>query len=314
MPMNLSISKESDIPIHQQIVRQLIFLIATRQLPPGETLPSVRGLAMRLKIHHNTVSQAYQELVESGLLVGRRGTRMVVRAPDAPIDSSPTTDLDDLINETIRTARENGYTLQQLRERLLGRLLAEPPDHVLALSVEAGMRSLFRMELEGALDCPIDLCSPADLAANPGLGIGAVALCPPGSMPKVVSLLPKDRPVVPIVYSDATEQLQIIRALKEPSLIAVVSISQYFLDTARGVLGPLIGGLHSMREYLVTDLGHKTVGAADVIVADSATYAGLRAQVKHTTVVCYPLISQECVESISATIEKPTGPESSSIG
>ena len=61
--MDIRISKVSEVSLRLQIGRQIAFLIATGKLKPGEALPSVRGLADRLKIHHNTVSQAYQDLV-----------------------------------------------------------------------------------------------------------------------------------------------------------------------------------------------------------------------------------------------------------
>ena len=58
--MKIRISKESEVSIRQQLTGQISFLIVTGKLKPGEALPSVRELATRLKIHHNTVSQAYQ--------------------------------------------------------------------------------------------------------------------------------------------------------------------------------------------------------------------------------------------------------------
>ena len=61
--MDITVSKESEVPLCEQVSAQVIFLIGTGRLKPGDALPSVRALARRLKIHHNTVSQAYQELV-----------------------------------------------------------------------------------------------------------------------------------------------------------------------------------------------------------------------------------------------------------
>ena len=103
------------------------------------------------------------------------------------------------------------------------------------------MRHLYRTELKSAFQCPVEACHPDELAANPGRAIGALVVSAPRPMPDVVPVLPKDRPAIPIIFSDAEEQLEMIRQLREPSVIAVVSISSYFLDIARGVLGPVIG-------------------------------------------------------------------------
>ena len=81
MKLDIHIIKDSEVTIREQLVEQIIFLIATGKLQPGEALPSVRGLARPHKIHHNTISQAYQDLVDRDWLIRRRGSRMVVRSP-----------------------------------------------------------------------------------------------------------------------------------------------------------------------------------------------------------------------------------------
>ena len=70
--MDLRISKESELPLRQQLAEQIVFQIAMGKLRPGQALPSVRELARRLKIHHNTVSEAYQDLIARRWVVGRR--------------------------------------------------------------------------------------------------------------------------------------------------------------------------------------------------------------------------------------------------
>src|SRR5439155_2200930 len=61
LAMNLQISRESEVPIREQLAEQIVFLIVTEKLKPQEVLPSVRQLARRLKIHHNTVSHVYAD-------------------------------------------------------------------------------------------------------------------------------------------------------------------------------------------------------------------------------------------------------------
>ena len=80
--MDIRISKESDIPLRQQIAAQIEYQIAVGKLKPGDPLPSVRALARLLSIHHNTVSQAYQDLTFLQLLSRKRGSRLVVQTPE----------------------------------------------------------------------------------------------------------------------------------------------------------------------------------------------------------------------------------------
>ncbi len=142
--MEIRINKQSEVPLRQQLAEQIVFLIATEELTAGEPLPSVRALARRLKIHHNTVSEAYQDLVRRNWLVRRRGRRVVVRCPENIPGRRRTQDLDDLINAVIRAAREEGYSLQTLRARVRERLLAQAPDHILVVELEPGLRRIMQ--------------------------------------------------------------------------------------------------------------------------------------------------------------------------
>jgi GntR family transcriptional regulator len=97
--MDIHIDSSNDVPIHRQLTEQIIFLIAIERLKDGEVMPSVRELARRLKIHHNTVSEAYQDLVRREWLERRRGSRLTVISREK---SRGGTSLDDLINQTMQ--------------------------------------------------------------------------------------------------------------------------------------------------------------------------------------------------------------------
>src|SRR5579864_5113052 len=140
-PVDIRISKETDVPLRQQIAAQIEYQIAIGKLKPGEPLPSVRALARQLKIHHNTVSQAYQDVTFLQLLSRKHGSRLVVRTPEERVMASHP-DLDDLINQTIRVARRHGYTIQELSQRVRERLSEEPLDHILLLSIDPGMSQM----------------------------------------------------------------------------------------------------------------------------------------------------------------------------
>src|SRR5208282_2392239 len=127
-------------------------------------------------------------------------------------------------------AREQGYSLQSLRERVRARLLAEPADHILVVDTGAGLRRLLREEIRAAINWPAEVCSRLELAANPGLGIGALAVAAQYAIPDVNPLLPKDRPAIPLAFGAADEQVDMIRNRREPSVVAVVSVSEGFLQ------------------------------------------------------------------------------------
>ncbi|MBZ5641346.1 MAG: GntR family transcriptional regulator [Acidobacteriia bacterium] len=297
--MEIRIDKNSEIPVRQQLAEHIIFAIATEKLKPGEALPSVRELARRLKIHHNTVSGAYQDLVSRTWLVGKRGSRVVVQRREKAGDSSGGGDLDDLINGTIRAARQQGYSLQALRERVRTRLLAEPPDHVLVVEDDAGLRRLLQAEIAAATGKPAEGCSVAELAAQPGLAIGALTAAGHYSIGKVEGLAPKSVPAVSLAFSGADEHLEFLRKLGEPSVVAVVSVSTAFLETARGLLGPVLGRRHVMRDFRFPLEDPKAVGAADVVFADSVS----RPHLKHKKVYLYKLVARDSMDYLCSAMK-----------
>ena len=78
-------------PVYRQLERYLQELLRARRLAPGERLPASRDLAASLGLSRNTVNQAYQALVEQGLLrahVGQ-GTFVAGRAEGASLRAAP---------------------------------------------------------------------------------------------------------------------------------------------------------------------------------------------------------------------------------
>ncbi len=69
----LVIDKRSPFSIQRQLATQLVYLIRSGSLRPGEQLPTVRQLAGYLRINHNTVALAYRELEAQGLLRVEQG-------------------------------------------------------------------------------------------------------------------------------------------------------------------------------------------------------------------------------------------------
>ena len=75
--MDIVLNRRGGVPVRDQLVAQLELKILGGELPLGQRLPSVRSLARRLKVHHNTVSAAYQALEDSGHVELRRGAGRV---------------------------------------------------------------------------------------------------------------------------------------------------------------------------------------------------------------------------------------------
>jgi GntR family transcriptional regulator len=67
-------------PIYAQLERGLRAAIAAGRLRPGDQLPTVRQLAVELRVNANTVARVYSDLERSGVLETRRGVGSFIRA------------------------------------------------------------------------------------------------------------------------------------------------------------------------------------------------------------------------------------------
>ena len=76
--MLLHLHFSSGVPIYQQIRNQIVLGIASGSLPPGQRLPTIRGLAEEAGINMMTVNKAYQLLKQEGYIqTDRRSGAMV---------------------------------------------------------------------------------------------------------------------------------------------------------------------------------------------------------------------------------------------
>jgi GntR family transcriptional regulator len=83
--MQLQISTQEGIPIYQQIVNQVRYLIAAGRLRPGEELTPIRVLADQLTINPNTVARAYLELERAGIVTKQHGSGTYVSEARVPL-------------------------------------------------------------------------------------------------------------------------------------------------------------------------------------------------------------------------------------
>lgn len=69
----IQLDLKSTKPIYEQIVEQMKLNVMKGYLSPGDMIPSVRRLALDLKITPGTVAKAYQELERQNIIETIRG-------------------------------------------------------------------------------------------------------------------------------------------------------------------------------------------------------------------------------------------------
>lgn len=72
------IDYHSRVPIYEQIKEQIIMLINTGVLAPGDKLPSIRALSSELNVNVNTIKRAYVDLENNGVTYSAQGRGIFV--------------------------------------------------------------------------------------------------------------------------------------------------------------------------------------------------------------------------------------------
>lgn len=75
------VAVSSGTPIYRQLFDQVLALVASGRLAPGDWLPAVRDVAVQLQINPMTVSKAYSLLDRDGVVERVRGHGMRVLPP-----------------------------------------------------------------------------------------------------------------------------------------------------------------------------------------------------------------------------------------
>ena len=86
--MMIKIEFKSKTPIYKQLRKQIIEGIASGELQPGESMPSVRQLAEDIGINLHTVNKTYQILKNQGYLVSHRRKKVVVNSREEMTDEN----------------------------------------------------------------------------------------------------------------------------------------------------------------------------------------------------------------------------------
>ena len=90
----------SPTPLYAQIAGTIRVAVAAGELESGQTLPSVRQLAMRLRVNPATVVQAYRDLEAEGFVEMRQGAGTFIKDV---ADSRKSAELETQAAQMVRT-------------------------------------------------------------------------------------------------------------------------------------------------------------------------------------------------------------------
>jgi GntR family transcriptional regulator len=117
--INFILDPKTGTPFYRQIIDQIKFGIASGSLKTGEQLPTVRALAVELKVNLNTVAKAYKELEIQNILETQQGTGTFISQVEVSVtDMEREKKLKEICTEFLTIAFSYGFTVEDLIHEL----------------------------------------------------------------------------------------------------------------------------------------------------------------------------------------------------
>ncbi|RDC66184.1 GntR family transcriptional regulator [Adhaeribacter pallidiroseus] len=117
--IEFKLDPKSGSPFYRQIIDQIKYGIAAGNLKTGEQLPTVRSLAVDLKVNLNTVAKAYKELEIQNVLATQQGTgtfisNLKIEIPTAEKQNK----LQEICSEFASIAFSYGFSVDDIIQQL----------------------------------------------------------------------------------------------------------------------------------------------------------------------------------------------------
>jgi GntR family transcriptional regulator len=117
--IDFKLDPKTGTPFYRQIIDQIKFGIAAGHLKTGEQLPTVRALAVDLKVNLNTVAKAYKELEIQRVLDTQQGTGTFISELKIQISNKEkNSKLKEICDEFTAIAFSYGFTIDDILQQL----------------------------------------------------------------------------------------------------------------------------------------------------------------------------------------------------
>lgn len=117
--MDIIIRNTGDVPIYEQIVRQIKAQILRGELKEGDALPSMRLLAKELRISVITTKRAYEELEREDFILTVPGKGSFVAPQNAELVREDTLRrVEEHLSRAVDAARTGGIGRAEVNELL----------------------------------------------------------------------------------------------------------------------------------------------------------------------------------------------------
>lgn len=291
--MKIWLSKNSEIPVWQQLYNQISLGVRNRTLEAGTKLPSSRELARRFQIHANTINSAYQKLAAENLIEMRIGSGAYVKAGETE-NSGKLARLDSLIEKFKAEAAEINLSNEEILQRLKIWFNPAPPRFYAVAEADPEFRRILMKEIEeatGVYAVGLDLDELKDFRED------AQILAMNGEKAKINELLPADKTCIFLRANSISDSMKGHTRPPADALIAFVSDWEKFLTLGKMFL--VAAGIDA--ESIIVRSPKKAhwrrgIAGASLIICDAITAREF--STKDARLRVFRIVSPESIQEI----------------
>ena len=288
------LDKKNGIPLYMQLAEQLRGMILSGRVNMGEKLATERILSQSLNISRNTVSLAYRELEEQGLIISRQGSGTYVADLEVRLPRDERRQqLLNHIDQAIDHAADVGYTLEEFTSIVTGHIRErqwcfrnihvvfiecnrEQTDYF-AHEIELGsgviVEPLLLDEFENNTELAYEICERAELIVTTFFHLDAVK-----------ALLPeRHKDILGIALEPIVDTIVRIARLPKEQRIGLVTLSEKFADSVRkSIQDSGIPGLSLVRiQARYDDQLRDAIGPYSVLIVSPGRKTQIEALTQH---------------------------------
>lgn len=281
--MQLWLARDGAVPLREQLVTQIKLAIASKQLAPGQKLPSTRELARRYRVHANTVSAAYQQLEAEDWIELRHGSGVYVRGRH----SEAKRDAESLVLAFLGEARRCGISRTDVHEALRQELTRNPRERIWLIEPDVHLAAILKSEFESA-GVQVEHTTEFDSAHRFVIARDSQA-----------RRMNSRGNVTALQFSSIAEALKPFLPLPKDLVVAVASSWPGFLDAAHTVLASAGIPEDALLMIDATQNGWKArADSASAVICDVVTAQQLKST--RNRLIGFPLVSPACLEEVKA--------------
>ena len=294
--MKIWLSKNSEIPVREQLVTQIKIGIVGGDLPVGEKLPSTREISRRFDIHANTVANAYHKLCDEGWLEFKQGSGFFVCEDKI---ENPENTLDKLIAQFLQNTQKEGFTVAQIKNRIEYFLEAKTPENILVIESDIELQKILIEEISQATNLKVFGKTVEEFLENP-VSKNSTLTALSDEKTRLQSAMSPNKPCIFLQTHSVADAMKGQERPKAEDLIVVVSGWEKFLIFAKiFLLAANVDGESLLVRNRRDKNWQKGLSNASMIICDSLTARNFE---QDNRVRIFSLISEQSLTDLKSVI------------